>query len=101
MARMLIAVLALLLLPSSALAGQSRAGVAVMDATWHVGASGGQYAEDSGPIGAPGVDPYFHSTKKRISDGVGLRTSTRALLIEDAQHDRVAIVSTDLYSRSR
>src|SRR5687768_2052160 len=97
MRRLVLGIVCALLLPSTAAAGQSKAGVAVMDATWHVGASGGQYADDTGPVGADGVDPYFHSTKKRISDGVGLRTSTRALLVEDAQGDRVAIVSTDLY----
>jgi len=36
-------------------------------------------------------------TKKRRSDGVALRTSTRALVVEDGEGDRVAIVSTDLY----
>jgi hypothetical protein len=96
MARALLVLLALLAFPASALA-QSKAGVAVMDATWHVGASGGQYADDTGPTGAPGVDPNFHSVKKRISDGVGLRTSTRALVVQDAAGDRIAIVSHDLY----
>jgi hypothetical protein len=96
MRRLVLGVVLAFLLPSAAQA-QSTAGVAVMDATWHVGASGGQYADDTGPVGADGVDPYMHSTKKRISDGVGLRTSTRALVVQDKQGDRIAIVGTDLY----
>ena len=84
------------LLPAAAQA-QTRAGVAVVDATWHVGASAGQFTEDTGPLGAEGVDPYLHSGKKRISDGVALRTSTRALVLADRQVDRVAVVSNDLY----
>jgi hypothetical protein len=96
MKRLVLGVLCALMLPSAAMA-QSKAGVAVVDATWHVGASGGQYADDGPPTQAPGIDPYTHSTKKRISDGVGLRTSVRALVIEDAKGDRVAIVSHDLY----
>jgi len=76
----------------------NKAGVAVKDATWHVGASGGQFADDTGPVTEEDTfDPSLHSTKKRISDGVGLRTSTRALVFEDREGDRVAIVSTDLY----
>jgi hypothetical protein len=86
-----------LLLPGTAQAAQSKAGVAKVDATWHVGASGGQYADDTGPAGADGVDPHLHSTKKRISDGVGLRTSVRALVVGDAEGSRFAVVSQDLY----
>ena len=93
----LVGILCALVLPGTALAAKPKAGVAVMDATWHVGASGGQYADDTGPLGADGVDPYMHSTKKRISDGVGLRTSTRALVVEDERGKRIAVVSTDLY----
>jgi len=95
---LLICLLALACLPTaSALAADTTAGVAVVDATWHVGASAGQFTDDTGPFGAEGVDPHGHSSKKRISDGVALRTSTRALLVQDTEGDRVAIVSTDLY----
>jgi hypothetical protein len=98
-AALLLALLALVL-PAAAQAADAhtRAGVAKQDATWHVGASGGQYSEDTPPVGgSAGIDPYTHSTKKRISDGVGLRTSVRALVVKDTQGDRVAIVSHDLY----
>ena len=79
-------------------ASANKVGIAVKDATWHVGASAGQFTDDTGPVtDDQTVDPHLHTTKKRISDGVALKTSTRALLIEDKQGDRVAIVSTDLY----
>jgi hypothetical protein len=37
-----------------------RAGAAAVDATWHVGASAGQYASDGTPLGEGGVDPGAH-----------------------------------------
>ena len=94
---LLLSLVALACLPSVALAADTKAGVATVDATWHVGASAGQFTDDTGPTGAEGFDPHGHSTKKRISDGVALRTSTRALVVEDTEGDRVAIISTDLY----
>lgn len=89
--------LAATLLAAPGAHGATRAGVAVVDATWHVGASAGQFTEDVGPLGAEGVDPFLHSVKKRISDGVAVRTSVRAIVMADAQGDRLAIVSQDLY----
>jgi len=95
----LIAVLACLLAAPalSAAAERTRAGVATVDATWHVGASAGQFTDDTGPTGGETIDPHAHSTKKRRSDGVGVTTTTRALVIRDTQGDRVAIVANDLY----
>ena len=75
----------------------TKAGVAVVDATWHVGASAGQFTDEAPPISAEAVDPHLHTTKKRISDGVALRTSTRALVVQDGHGDQVAIVAHDLY----
>ncbi len=92
----LVLVVLVLLAPATAGAA-TRAGVASVDATWHVGASAGQFTDDTGPTGADGVDPHAHSVKKRISDGVAVRTSTRALVVADGQGDRVAIVAHDLY----
>jgi hypothetical protein len=102
MRRPALAVLAALLAtataaPPAAGAERTRAGVASVDATWHVGASAGQFTDDTGPFGAEGVDPHGHSVKKRISDGVALRTTTRALVVADTEGDRVAIVAHDLY----
>jgi hypothetical protein len=95
----LVAALAALLAAASPAAGAERttAGVASVDATWHVGASAGQFTEEGGVLVSEGVDPHVHSVKKRTSDGVALRTSTRALVFEDTEDDRAAIVSTDLY----
>jgi hypothetical protein len=98
---LLLAVLGTLLLAVPAHA-VTKAGIAVKDATWHVGASAGQFTDDTGPMGTDKqgertFDPHLHTTKKRISDGVALKTSTRALVMQDGQGDKVAIVSTDLY----
>lgn len=78
--------------------GRTRAGAAVVDASWHLGASQGQYAD---PREIPGddvpVDPYAHSGWKMSSYGLGSRITTRALVVEDTAGDRVAIVTHDLY----
>ena len=56
-----------------------RAGVAVSDLTWHVGAGAGQYAtdlEDGGSVATlaegEGIDPHAHSVKKVKSYGVAV-----------------------------
>ena len=49
---------------SPAAGGQVRAGAAAVDASWHVGASAGQYATDGSFVGAHGVDPATHSYRK-------------------------------------
>ena len=41
-----IAALMLAAAPAAASAGELKAGAAVLDASWHVGASAGQYASD-------------------------------------------------------
>jgi hypothetical protein len=83
----------------------ARAGVGVVDATWHVGASAGQYAswrvpnEDGDIQDEPthNIDPYGHQTKNAPSYGIQSRNSARALLIEGANGERVALVKNDLY----
>ena len=77
--------------------GVARAGAARLDANWHVGASAGQYASDGTFIGAHGVDPYQHSTRRAPSYGIESDTSVRALVVEGADGGRVAIVHNDLY----
>ncbi|MGH3441848.1 MAG: hypothetical protein ACRDUY_07370, partial [Nitriliruptorales bacterium] len=75
------------------------AGVANLDATWHVGASSGQYAgEGPGAINqhGPGVDPHVHSTTSRSSYGIQGRESVRALVV-GGDGERFALVSNDLY----
>lgn len=81
------------------LAGPVKAGVAVVDATWHVGATAGQYAHkvyDSGIHGG-GVDPHLHQTTAWPSYGLESRSDVRALVIEAHDGDRLAVVSNDLY----
>jgi hypothetical protein len=77
--------------------GEVRAGVAAVDASWHVGASAGQYATDGSFVGAHGVDPTTHSYRKNASYGIQSRLSTRALVVEGADGARIALVKNDLY----
>jgi uncharacterized protein YjdB len=76
----------------------SRAGVASRDASWHLGASAGQFADSGVGIARDaGFDPYGHSTRKVGSDILGTRIVTRALVVEDGAGARVAVVANDLY----
>jgi hypothetical protein len=98
--------------------GGTRAGVASVDASWHLGASGGQFAEHQAPPGSKGfpgeevlegelpedpqpeqeyVDPFLHAKRKRPTRGLQSRIVTRAMVVEDKSGDRVAIVANDLY----
>jgi hypothetical protein len=77
--------------------GKVRAGAAAVDASWHVGASAGQYATDGSFVGAHGVDPTTHSYRKSASYGIQSRLSARALVVEGADGNRIALVKNDLY----
>ena len=84
--------------PATASGAGVKAGAAVVDATWHVGASAGQYAGD--PQIDPAertLDPAAHATIKRGSYGVQSRLQVRAIVIEGGDGRRVAIVKNDLY----
>src|SRR5829696_3119345 len=74
-----------------------RAGAASVDASWHVGASAGQYADDGAPVGEHGVDPGAHSTRRAPSYGMQSRLNARAIVIEGPDGQRVAIVKQDNY----
>ena len=82
---------------SPAAGGQVRAGAAAVDASWHVGASAGQYATDGSFVGVHGVDPTTHSYRKNASYGIQSRLSARALVVEGADGNRIAVVKNDLY----
>ena len=82
---------------SPAAGGAVRAGAAAVDASWHVGASAGQYATDGSFVGAHGVDPTTHSYRKSASYGIQSRLSARALVVEGANGTRIALVKNDLY----
>ncbi|MFT5564642.1 MAG: hypothetical protein ACI970_001373, partial [Myxococcota bacterium] len=79
-------------------AGALRAGVATVDATWHVGAAAGQYADIRNPVEEldGDIDPSQHHTTKARSNGVASRLTIRALVLDDGE-DRVALVKSDNY----
>jgi hypothetical protein len=90
-------VVALLVLPATASAdGQMRAGVGVVDASWHVGASAGQYASSAHP-GSGDVDPSVMEVKNAPSYGIQSRLQARAIVVEGSNGKRFAIVKNDLY----
>src|SRR5215210_8069084 len=70
--------------------GQVKAGVGVVDATWHVGASAGQYAHERDPS-KPFDDPGQHATIKKASYGVQSRLVARAIVVEGGDGKRVAL----------
>src|SRR3954453_55732 len=74
-----------------------RAGAAVVDATWHVGASAGQYASNVGASDIRGEwDPQVASVAKRSSYGVASRLSVSAIVLQDGKGDPpVALVRDD------
>jgi hypothetical protein len=103
--RALAGICALALLPvavaraSSPVVPGLLAGAAVVDATWHVGASAGQYASDqdlSDPI-ASEWDPNLQHVKKAASYGVASRLSVRALVLRNPGQPPVALVKDDNY----
>lgn len=77
--------------------GALKAGVGSADVSWHLGASGGQFAATEPPFGPDFVDPYFHATKKRPADALYSRILTRALVVEGSDGERVAVIGNDLY----
>jgi hypothetical protein len=94
----LIAAMAIALTAAAPAEAGIRAGAAVVDASWHVGASAGQYASDPQIDPAErSVDPAAHATSKRPSYGVQSRLQTRALVVEGGDGRLVAIVKNDLY----
>src|SRR3954467_3873829 len=92
----LVAAVAALVIPAAAdAAGQVRAGAAVLDGTYHVGNSAGQYSSTRDG-GYGNVDPHLQQGKNQASYGVEARESVRALVIEGGG-DYVALVSNDHY----
>jgi hypothetical protein len=78
----------------------AKAGVAVVDASWHVGASSGSHGSSAGLedlIGVHGIDPARHSVVRVPSYGIQSRLDVRALVVEGANGKRVALVKNDLF----
>lgn len=77
-----------------------RAGAATVDATWHVGASQGQYS-NYGPgvhdLDEGSVDPHGHALLSDPTHGIESRDTVRALVMDDGDGGRWALVSNDLY----
>ncbi len=76
-----------------------RAGVGVVDATWHVGPGAGQYASTANPTDVSSEwDPNVEHVKQASSYGVASRLSIRALVLRDGRgHPPIALVKTDNY----
>ena len=92
----LAAGLALALAPAASHAAV-RAGAAEVDASWHVGASAGQYASDGTFVSDHGVDPNSHSYRRASSYGRQSELKVRAIVVQGADGRLVAIVKNDLY----
>ena len=74
---------------------QLLAGAATADATWHVGASAGQYASTASPQDE--WDPNVQSVKNASSYGVASRLSVRAIVLQNPGSYPVALVKDDNY----
>src|SRR4051812_43800319 len=95
--RMLLgALVALLVAAPAAEAAKVKAGAAVLDGTYHVGNSAGQYASTRDG-GYGDVDPHVQQVKNQASYGVQSRESVRALVVKGADGKVVAMVSDDHY----
>jgi hypothetical protein len=76
--------------------GRVQAGAAVVDGTYHVGSSAGQYASTRDG-GYGDVDPHAQSVKNQASYGVQSRETVRALVVKGADGKLVAMVTDDHY----
>ena len=81
--------------PAESTGQVAKAGVAVVDATWHVGSSAGQHASEGKDTSE--VDPHSHAFKTKNSYGVQSRLTARAIVVEGTSGDRVALVKVDNY----
>src|SRR4051795_7214318 len=73
-----------------------QAGAAVLDGTYHVGSSAGQYASTRDG-GYGDVDPHVQQVKNQASYGVQSRENVRALVVKGADGNLIALVSDDHY----
>ena len=77
-----------------------RAGVGVVDASWHLGAGAGQYASTENPTDVSSEwDPNVEHVKQQSADGMASRLSIRAIVLKDsnASDPPVALVKVDNY----
>src|SRR3954454_4737169 len=90
------ALLAALATAPAAHAAEVQAAAAVVDGTYHVGNSAGQYASTRDG-GYGDVDPNVQSVKNQASYGVQSRESVRALVVKGGDGKVIALVSDDHY----
>jgi hypothetical protein len=76
-----------------------RAGVGVVDASWHLGAGAGQYASTEDPTDVSSEwDPNVEHVKQQSADGMASRLSIRAIVLKDGKGDApIALVKVDNY----
>src|SRR4051812_6300617 len=77
-------------------AAKVQAGAAVLDGTYHVGNSAGQYASTRDG-GYGDYDPHAQSVKNQASYGFQSRESVRAIVVKGNDGKLIAIVSDDHY----
>jgi hypothetical protein len=87
---------ALLTAPAAGAAGQVKAGAAVVDGTYNVGSSAGQYSSTR-EEGYGDPDPHVQSVKNQASYGVQSRETVRALVIKGGDGKLVALLSDNHY----
>jgi hypothetical protein len=85
--------------PASASAGVLKAGVGKVDASWHVGASAGQYASDGSSVSPDDgtYDPTVHAYRRANSYGIQSRLDVRAIVVQGPDGKRFALVKNDFY----
>jgi len=86
----------LLAAPAAHADGQVRAGAAVIDGTYRVGNSAGQYASTRDQ-GYGDVDPHAQQIKNQASYGVQARESVRAIVVRGGDGHYIALLSDDHY----
>src|SRR5919202_117165 len=91
-----LAAVALVPAAAQAASGQVQAGAAVLDGTYHVGNSAGQYASTRDE-GYGDVDPHNQQVKNQASYGVQSRETVRAIVVRGGDGRYVAIVTDDHY----
>src|SRR3954469_358124 len=93
---LLAILLGLLVAAPAAEAAQVKAGAAVLDGTYHVGNSAGQYASTRDG-GYGDYDPHVEQVKNQASYGVQSRESVRAVVVQGRDGNLIALVSDDHY----
>jgi hypothetical protein len=95
-ARLVVAVFVASLAVPAAAGASVQAGAAIVDGTYRVGNSAGQYASTRDG-GYGDVDPHVQQVKNHASYGVQSREHVRALVVKGTDGNLIALVSDDHY----